>query len=145
MLPAPYNYREMSAVKRRNKRLPKAEWLKLYSTYLEKVDHFEYKFVDITRFLTGMAERELGVAFSHSLPSWVVKLIIEFAGGRKRNKIDAAYWNVRPRFELPPTVLKKARRFSSREAKIAFQTRVRNPEKQKLALELFQKLTGETP
>jgi RNA-splicing ligase RtcB len=38
-----YNYREMSAGKRRNKRLPKVEWLKLYSTYLEKVDHFEYK------------------------------------------------------------------------------------------------------
>lgn len=126
------------------KRIPRKEWFKLYSTYLIKTEEFEYKFYDISRFLTGMAERENGKQFCHDLPSWVVKQIIIEAGGRKRNKIDAAYWNVKPAFELPPANLKPARKFSSRDAKISFETRKRNPKKDRLALELFQKLIGET-
>lgn len=121
----------------------KRQWFKLFSTYLVKTEEFEYKFYDISRFLTGMAERERGKRFSHNLPSWVVKEIIKEAGGRKRNKIDAAYWNVKPAFELPPATLREGNKFSAREARLAFKARPRNPEKDRLALELFQKLIGE--
>ncbi len=120
----------------------KAEWIKEYSTYLERVDVFEYKFYDLSRFLTGMAERETGRQYKHDLPACVIKRIILAAGGRKRNKIDAAYWNVRPRFELPPTVLKQAKTVSVWEARKDFLNRYRDPVKLQQAMDLFLQLTG---
>jgi hypothetical protein len=141
------------------KKLSYKNWIKLYSTFLVKTRNYKYKFYDISKFLTGMAEREYGRKFCHSLPVNVVKKIIETAGGRSKKinsvryiekngyrtrkiKSNVFFWNVKPAFELPPADLKPAKPYSMRDARIAFKYRPRNPEKDKLALELFQKLTG---
>lgn len=102
-------------------------------------NHFIYKFYEISAFLTGMAERFVGMKFRAKLPDYFVKRIILAAGGSFHRTNQEVCWNIAPAFDLYPTVL-RAPLPKRKLFKRTFLKRKRNPEKDILALAIFNKL-----
>jgi hypothetical protein len=118
--------------------------LQEYASWLIKTKEFGCKFFDISKFIRGMIERKLNRYLSAPLPNQTIQKIILMAGGSKyKNSQDVTLWNVRPKFDLWPTVLLPSRKCKS-ILRREFYSRVRFPEIDKMARDLFDSLNGES-
>lgn len=115
--------------------------IKRLASFLIKTNKFETKFQDIREFLSGIYERMTNRKLSLRLENRLIKKVISFVGGTKRLNGYSAFWNIKPKCELWPTVLLP----SKAECVDMFWSRERKPEVEKQALNLYLSLIkGET-
>lgn len=132
-------------------RYTEKQFYKEYAQYLELTDDYTTGFKELVVFLSAMKAREIGREIT-PLPFKVIKRILTEAGGHckrvsftKIKKVSygkITKWNLKPKFELPPTVLLPLKP-SSYQLRKQFQSRKVSEETRNTALEFLNKLKRE--
>lgn len=119
------------------------QFYKQYAAYLELTEEYETGFKELVSFLSGMKAREINREITQ-LPFKVIKRILVEAGGKakKHSYTRLTKWNVRPKFDLPPTVLFPGKP-SSYQLRKQFQSRKVSEEVRNAASEFLNKLMKE--